>query len=82
MTYTENDLTPWFPPDVKPVHEGVYEIKNPIPARTSGYSHWDGKQWGPLYDTIDICFNMAAVYVGVPGVWAVGKKWRGLNKQP
>lgn len=22
MTYTENDLTPWFPPDVKPVHEG------------------------------------------------------------
>jgi len=82
MTYTDDDLTPWFPPDVKPVHEGVYEIKSDTSIRMNGYSQWDGKQWGPSYDMIGSCFNMAAVDIGVPGVWAVGKKWRGLKKQP
>lgn len=39
-------LTQWFPPDVFPVHEGVYQrgakgFFQPICM----YSYWDGKHW-------------------------------------
>ena len=37
-------LTDWFPADVKPVREGVYEIKY---ADDDGrcFAHWNGAYW-------------------------------------
>ena len=34
-------LTPWFPPDVKPVRAGVYEARMKAPW----YRYWDGQHW-------------------------------------
>jgi hypothetical protein len=39
----EQQLTPWFPADVKPVRKGVYE--RAFFAREFP-SYWNGKQWG------------------------------------
>ena len=37
-------LTPWFPPDVKPVHVGVYETLEAT-CFPNWYDIWDGKNW-------------------------------------
>lgn len=38
-------LTPWFHPDVRPVHRGIYERQYP---RFVAYAYWDGTKWGAL----------------------------------
>lgn len=45
-------LTEWYPADVKPVHVGVYEVRNsrPLHYRAQGrllgrYRYWDGNNW-------------------------------------
>jgi hypothetical protein len=43
----EKDLTPWFPPEVKPVRRGVYiAMVNPLnPADSPYYRRWNGREW-------------------------------------
>lgn len=45
-----NNLTKWFPPDIKPVHVGVYNVNNVNPKDPAAmchlYAYWDGKRWG------------------------------------
>lgn len=78
-TYTEDDLTPWFPPDMKPVHEGVYEIYDPERPRVRFHSFYGSGGWSFTYENdVSHAFRMRYSH----GSWAVGKKWRGLNKQP
>lgn len=49
--------TDWFPPEIQPAHIGVYKTKILRPAGHGdheieiGYSYWDGKNWGPQFDT-------------------------------
>ena len=43
-------LTPWFPGDVKPVREGVYERDYINASPGKFYCYWNGKFWG-LYGT-------------------------------
>lgn len=41
--------TPWFPPDVKPVHVGVYETTSLPEDHPHHYvvrTRWDGFHWG------------------------------------
>ena len=41
-------LTPWFPPEVKPVHVGVYETGDADWYKETGLSflrEWNGKAW-------------------------------------
>lgn len=45
-------LTPWFPPEIKPVHVGFYHIgkldfdpRNDIFYEAHNNSYWDGKSW-------------------------------------
>jgi hypothetical protein len=42
-------MTKWFPPHIKPVHKGVYEVKDPFWGAI--YSYWTGKSWtiGSVY---------------------------------
>jgi len=43
-------MTPWFPPHIKPVHKGVYQVEwhnkesDPWPT----YAQWNGYQWSRL----------------------------------
>lgn len=43
-------LTPIFPADIKPVHEGVYKVFQADVARP-GYALWQGC-WGVTYRTL------------------------------
>jgi hypothetical protein len=36
-------MTDWFPPQVMPVHIGVYPVKY---FGDFGYAYFDGKRWG------------------------------------
>jgi hypothetical protein len=41
-------MTPWFPPHIKPVHEGVYQItytKKQSAAHAAMYATWNGSEW-------------------------------------
>ena len=45
-------LTPWYPGDVKPVREGVYERDYGAAGLLEHrYCYWNGKWWG-LYSTL------------------------------
>lgn len=42
-------LTPWFPPEVRPVHVGVYRVigwSESEPTKGALYSYWNGKRFG------------------------------------
>jgi hypothetical protein len=75
-------LTPWLPPDVLPVHEGVYETRlTAMGSKFSipGYSHWapakDGRGglWGEQRATPQRAWQDRRVGVQ----W---KPWRGLTR--
>ncbi len=36
-------LTDWYPPEIKPCYEGVYEVK--CQFFCNGYCYWDGSRW-------------------------------------
>jgi len=42
-----NKMTQWFPPHIKPVHRGLYEIKYSERGLYESYmwAFWDGKKW-------------------------------------
>ena len=41
-----NKMTDWFPPHIKPVREGVYEIKfAAVRGYHRMYSTWNGLKW-------------------------------------
>ena len=39
-------MTPWYPGDIRPVRNGVYQTKpdKNFPA-TTAWQHWDGYRW-------------------------------------
>lgn len=67
------NTTPWFPPEVLPIHEGVYERKY---HWGRGYAYWDGEDWGLSEETPED----AALWVN----WSSAEvcEWRGLATQP
>lgn len=38
-------LTPWYPPEIKPVREGVYEVKSVRRPDFTLFSYWTGQNW-------------------------------------
>ena len=72
MTYTEEQLTEWFPPEVKPVHVGVYQRHY---HDVSWYCYWDGKYFS--------CGTGYAKYAHIESAsMNQALKWRGLKQQP
>jgi hypothetical protein len=77
MTKTE-----WYPPEIKPVHVGVYEaFMKVIEDRfgsycfESGFAYWNGKSWGAMHTTAAEASKL------IP--WTTGaqrKAWRGLTE--
>lgn len=70
-----NKLTPWFPPDVKPVRKGIYEIKTPFGQR---YSTWLGNKWSYWSADLDKAKGMSGI--GDHGLNRY--HWRGLAEKP
>ena len=69
--YRDDQLTDWFPPEIKPVHVGVYQTD------FCGYAHWNGKKWG--YGRLSpLDAKTCAVYRSA----IQNKSWRGLNFNP
>ena len=70
-------MTNWFPPYIKPVHIGVYEIKfSNVPlGKRLMYARWNGKEWSNFaYKKNDDCMNDC--------FGAVQKKhWRGFTEE-
>lgn len=71
-------LTPWFPNSIKPVHEGVYEIRDPWPRQgieETAFRYWNGRTWGLACGDPSLCR---------PGdYWNHGQSmtgWRGIKK--
>jgi hypothetical protein len=67
-------LTPWFPGDVKPVHEGVYLVEVQGHLR---FSKWTGSNWNYLSSDKDV----AACATSISG-YTQARKWRGLAQEP
>ena len=74
-------LTDWFPPGVKPVRVGVYQVcEHWWLARewhSHGYQHWDGQRWGIFNPTPDA----AAAEADLASEYQINF-WRGLAEQP
>lgn len=71
----EDQLTPWFPAEVKPVHVGLYQTT--FGVIKIGWSYWDGKKWGLEFPQK----RMAKFHSpGTDGNQY--KKWRGLRSKP
>jgi len=68
--------TPWFE-NVKPVHNGVYEIKHPDRPNVCVYQHWDGKLWGMYMPSIRLAWDWRDKYSGYQD-----QPWRGLADKP
>jgi hypothetical protein len=69
-------LTEWFPGDVKPVHEGVYETGGGMDTRRY-FQFWSGKAWSLSSTTVDGAFelrdDLSRRFQNEP--------WRGLTKE-
>ena len=50
---TTTELTPFFPPHIKPVRPGVYLVRR----FWHGYSKWDGYVWGAVFFNIESAAN-------------------------
>lgn len=65
-------LTPWYPPEVKPVRVGVYES---ITSAPPWFRYWDGSHWHWGARTVEEAFkNREACTV-------VREAWRGLTRE-
>ena len=49
------EVTPWFPPDVKPVHEGDYIIGS---DELHVMNHWDGEFWRRYDNSLSLDQNL------------------------
>jgi hypothetical protein len=71
-----NEMTPWFPPHIKPVHKGVYEVKYTERGSHESYmwATWNGKKWSrgshELADVFHTQFDANQ-----------DKYWRGFTKE-
>ena len=68
------ELTPWFPPEIKPVRPGIYIASV---ARREFYRRWDGERWYYGDYTVEAAKKRRKKWpLQVPLLW------RGLNYDP
>jgi hypothetical protein len=70
--HMKEQLTPWFPSSIKPVHIGVYETDIDRVSWSKGFSFWNGKCWGNTEDLPEWALDDIGVQC---------KKWRGLQEK-
>jgi hypothetical protein len=70
----DKDLTPWFPPEVKPARKGWYPRKYQLGV---AYSHWNGRSWScGVFELVDcdLARGMRSSEQRLP--------WRGIAHPP
>lgn len=77
-----NKLTDWFPGDVNPTREGVYETRTEWRGAPAGrfYRYWDGVNWFGGMSTVDGALNHEGARSEPTSFDIV--QWRGIDKQP
>lgn len=71
-------LTPWFPPEVKPVRKGVYPTEfDCINGPVAGYSFWFAPGWSGQRKTPKDAMDFTHRADGIQH-----KRWRGLASDP
>lgn len=78
MSYTEDQLTPWFPAHVSPARNGLY-MKLCGYGCAIGFQFWDGECW---YAWHFVPFGAEMAYEGGRKAAPVFDQWRGLNFNP
>ena len=69
-------LTPWYPPEVKPVRKGVYEV---CFTALPWYRYWDGRfWWNGSFSPFDAFNRRAERFVN----GECKDDWRGLAEEP
>jgi hypothetical protein len=73
-------LTPWFPPEIKPVRNGIYETRiNNCSCNTKGeISNWNGQRWSHQVGKM----ANKSYLTDFGNCAAQDKLWRGLAKEP
>jgi hypothetical protein len=71
-------FTPWFPPEIKPVHVGVYPIKMPY-TLGEGFAYWSGVHWGNYQRSPELAQTYGD---GNDLCTTQNKVWRGLAEKP
>lgn len=61
-------VTDWFPYDVKPVHEGRYEVRRPSMLNPLGFADYRGGLWYAAGDDSPLALQIV--------------EWRGLSERP
>lgn len=70
--------TGWFPANITPTREGIYETKSPVLGNQAGwFSYWNGKSWSVAYLALDRALS-ARHWVSE----AQNREWRGLAAAP
>ena len=64
-------LTPWYPPEIKPLHVGVYERDYSQKGRW--YCFWDGNYFGCAQSQTIFCTEDVSLDQNIP--------WRGLTSK-
>lgn len=70
-------MTNWFPPSIKPVRAGVYEIKftyTMMPTE-SKYATWNGKKWS------NMSYHKTGYWHGIFVGAEQNKYWRGFTEE-
>lgn len=73
-------LTPWFPPEVKPVRPGVYQTQDKDLPGDTYYNLWDGVSW--FYGFGELAERDTWRDESWPDSADSLKHWRGLAEQP
>lgn len=78
-------LTDWFPPEIKPVRVGVYQVgETEGLSDPDGYSYWDGFHWAQVAWIKHFDSNAESLAVSWKDsidVWAQNcAYWRGISQ--
>jgi hypothetical protein len=70
-------MTPWFPPQIKPMRVGVYQIKfnYPLPRTESMYATWNGRRWS------NMSYQTFGYWHGIFSGAEQEKHWRGFTEE-
>lgn len=71
----KHKLSPWHSADTKPVHVGIYQVKQEEFNWGVEYSFWNGGRWSPQRLSI----KSAMVETTYPAQYQ-NKQWRGIVK--
>lgn len=84
---SEQELTPWFPANVKPARKGVYEVRDNVFTRYRAFAYWNGERfgwrcWDGAPHDAQGAVNDAFVCSNYETCLAPRVAWRGLAKDP